>query len=45
MTETSRLLFHEQMKIEKLLLKLAKINPVSTKPPPIANGQITPRSA
>jgi len=32
---------HEQKKIEKLLLKLAKIKPISAKPAPIADGQLT----
>ena len=44
-TRTNRILFHEQKKVEKLLLKLAKIKPTSAKPAPIADGQVTPRSA
>ena len=36
---------HEQKKIEKLLLKLAKIKPISAKPAPIADGQLTRRTA
>jgi len=44
MTASKRPL-HEQEKIEKLLLKLAKDKPISARPAPIANGQVTPRSA
>jgi hypothetical protein len=36
---------HEQRKIEKLLLKLAKAKPISAKPSPIAQGQIVFKSA
>jgi hypothetical protein len=36
---------HEQKKIEKLLLKLAKIKPVSAKPAPIADRQLFRRTA
>jgi len=32
---------HEQRKIEKLLLKLAKLKPISAKPAPIVNGSNT----
>jgi hypothetical protein len=39
MTQTSRMLLHEQKKVEKLLLRLAKINPISAKAAPIASGQ------
>jgi len=35
---TSRLQLHEQRKIEKLLLKLAKLKPISAKPAPIVTG-------
>jgi len=45
MPGTSRPVSHEQKKIEKLLLKLAKIKPISAKPAPIAGGQITRRTA
>jgi hypothetical protein len=34
-TTASRLQLHEQRKIEKLLLKLAKLKPISAKPAPI----------
>jgi len=37
-TTTSRLKLHEQRKIEKLLLKLAKLRPISAKPAPIMAG-------
>jgi len=37
-TTTSRLNLHEQRKIEKLLLKLAKLKPISAKPAPIMSG-------
>jgi hypothetical protein len=45
MTQSSNPLFHEQKKVEKLLLKLAKVKPISAKPAPIAGGQVTLRSA
>jgi hypothetical protein len=45
MPATSRPVSHEQKKIEKLLLKLAKIKPISAKPAPIADGQFTRRTA
>jgi hypothetical protein len=35
----------EQRKIEKLLLKLAKVRPISAKPAPIADGKIALKSA
>lgn len=35
----------EQRKIEKLLLKLAKVQPISAKPAPIARGEILLKSA
>jgi hypothetical protein len=35
---TSRPRLHEQRKIEKLLLKLAKLKPISAKPAPIMAG-------
>ena len=44
-TGTGRLLFHEQKKIEKLLLKLAKLKPISAKRAPIADGQVSQRTA
>ena len=44
-TRTNRILFHEQKKVEKLLLKLAKMKPISAKPTPVANGQVTQRTA
>jgi len=42
-TTTSRLQFHfhEQRKIEKLLVKLAKLKPISAKPAPIMTGSST----
>jgi len=40
-TTTSRLHLHEQRKIEKLLLKLAKLKPISAKPAPIMSGSST----
>jgi hypothetical protein len=45
MPATSQPVSHEQKKIEKLLLKLAKIKPISAKPAPIADGQVTRRTA
>ena len=45
MRATSHPVSHEQKKIEKLLLKLAKIKPISAKPAPIADGQVTRRTA
>ena len=38
MTLTSLRQPHEQTKIEKLLLKLAKIKPISARPAPIMTG-------
>jgi len=38
---TSRPQWHEQRKIEKLLLKLAKMKPISAKPAPIMTGSST----
>jgi len=40
-TITSRLQLHEQRKIEKLLLKLAKLKPIAAKPAPIMSGSST----
>jgi len=45
MPGTSRPVSHEEKKIEKLLLKLEKIQPISAKPAPIAGGHITRRTA
>jgi hypothetical protein len=45
MPATIRRVSHEQKKIEKLLLKLAKIKPISAKPAPIADGHFTRRTA
>jgi hypothetical protein len=45
MSATSHNVPHEQKKIEKLLLKLAKIKPISAKVAPIANGQVSRRIA
>lgn len=39
MTQTSLPQPHEQRKVEVLLMKLAKIKPVSAKPAPITNGR------
>lgn len=36
---------HEQKKIEKLLIKLAKVQPISAKPAPIMQGKSAPRIA
>jgi hypothetical protein len=36
---------HEQRKIEKLLLKLAKLKPISAKPAPIVTGSSSIRAA
>jgi hypothetical protein len=36
---------HEQRKIEKLLVKLAKTKPISAQPAPIANGKIALKTA
>jgi len=41
MTTTSRPQLHEQRKIEKLLLKLAKLKPMSAKPAPIMAHSMT----
>lgn len=38
-------LYHEQRKIKKLLLKLAKIKPISDKPDEITNGRTIPKIA
>lgn len=35
----------EQRRIEKLLVKLAKIQPISAKPAPISTGMVTLRPA
>jgi hypothetical protein len=35
----------EQRKIEKLMVKLAKVRPISAKPAPIAHGQVALKSA
>jgi hypothetical protein len=35
----------EQRKIEKLLMKLAKVRPISAKPAPIADGKVALKSA
>jgi len=40
-TTGSRLKLHEHRKIEKLLLKLAKLKPISAKPAPIVSGAST----
>jgi hypothetical protein len=38
MTHTSLPQPHEQRKVEKLLLKLSKVKPISAKPAPIVQG-------
>ena len=45
MKTTSRPRPNEQRKIEKLLVKLAKIKSVSAKPAPINSGKSLPQSA
>ena len=45
MTRTTLPQMHEQRKIEKLLLKLAKMKPKHGKPAPIASGINTLRTA
>jgi len=45
MSATRRPVSHEQKKIEKLLLKLAKIKPISAKPAPIADAHVIRRTA
>ena len=39
MTQPNLPIFHEQRKVEQLLIALAKKRPVSAKPAPIASGQ------
>jgi len=38
MTQTSLPQPHEQRKVEKLLVKLSKVNPISAKPAPSVQG-------
>jgi hypothetical protein len=45
MTKASLFTSHEQRKIEKLLLKLAKLKPISAKPAPIMNGSSSTKAA
>jgi len=39
MTLTNLPQLHEQRKVETLLIKLAKVQPISAKPAPIANSK------
>jgi hypothetical protein len=36
---------HEQSRLEMLLIKLAKIQPISAKPAPISTGKVTLKTA
>jgi hypothetical protein len=45
MKAIKRPVHHEQKKVEKLLLKLARIKPISAKGAPISEGQPTRRAA
>jgi hypothetical protein len=45
MTQTSLPQPHEQRKVEKLLVKLSKVKPVSAKPAPIVQGMPAIRAA
>jgi len=45
MTKTSPPQTHEQRKLEKLLLRLSKVKPISAKPAPIVLGESAIRAA
>jgi len=45
MTQTSLPQRHEQRKVEALLLKLSKVQPISAKPAPIVQGEAAIRAA